>query len=258
MSSQMRHPVLDLPYFDEYRLVFDPSLNRIPDTCDQQAVHGFFCSPLECTNRYLESLLDAALSEGRRPVFQFCRTYGRLAWITTRFDARHIFFFRAPRDQWASCYSFQFDYFLPMFCAIAAQRPAPHRRILDRCLNQPLPRASHFTGLLGNSSIYKLLRRACKFARGLSLGDLYRVFYSEWRFALAAGMHYCPEVVDVNRLSEDSAYRERIAESWQISLDGCRVPRYEQRPLSNAEMADIEAEIESAFGLARSEQARAS
>ena len=257
MAGLMRHPVLDRPYFDEYRLVVDPRTNRIPNTCDQQAVHRFFGMPLECTNLYLESLLAAARSEGRRPVLQFCRTYGRLAWLTSHFDARHVFSFRDPRDQWASCYSFNFDYFLPLFCAIAAQRPAAHRRLLDCRLSRPLPRATHFTGLLRDSTIHKLLSRACKFARTLSASDLYRVFYSEWLFALAAGRSYCDEVVDMNRLSEDSSYRERIAESWQTPLDGCRVPRYERRPLSNSELADIEAETKLAFGLAPMERARA-
>jgi len=242
LANVMHHPQLERPYFEEFVDLIDPRVGRIPWARERHTIREFFSPKDVRVERYLQSMLDLAKRRDRRAVLQFCRTYGRLPWLRRAFDVRHAYVFRAPRDQWMSCLSVGPEYFLPLFCVIAALRDQDYRKALSAKLTIPLPSRGWLFGWLYPIKIEKVLKRANAYVRQLTDADLYRIFYGEWLLAMRLGEKYCEDIVDMNRLSEDADYRRQVEEAWQVSLVDCRIPRYDTYRLSASEMLEIEAE----------------
>ncbi|MGQ9797531.1 MAG: hypothetical protein ACUVR9_14345, partial [Desulfosoma sp.] len=92
-----RHPRLDKPYFQELLDVW-PAWK---DTLDQSAIYdAYFPAPGQDFGiGYWQALVNAAQG---RPVFQECRTSGRIGAIKARLGGYHIYLWRNPWDQWWS------------------------------------------------------------------------------------------------------------------------------------------------------------
>ncbi len=102
------HPHLDKPYFDEYLRLMSARSVGAPHY--EQAFDLDRFSPLDAgmqlkLKRYLDGLLQAAQQDDQVAVLKFCRSMGRLPWITQTYpDALHVAVLRNPAAQWASAW----------------------------------------------------------------------------------------------------------------------------------------------------------
>lgn len=231
---------MDLPYFEEYR----PLRRRwggVRGYHARFAFHDFFREHNEALAKYFRMLLASAAAEGRQGMFKLCRSYGRLGAMRREFSGRHAYLIRNPRDQWQSYMLKGRPYWMAMTCVIAALRPGPASDLSAR-LSRPLPTYLRCLRFFGPLSVGYLLGAGKRYCRSLSAADTYRIFHHEWRLAHDAAAQHCQVLIDVDRLSVDTAYRAQVEEQFDLRLDGCRVKHYERYELPPGQMSEIEAE----------------
>ena len=99
LSSYLRHPELDKPYFFEFNHLAS-EIGRLfhKKFCYDQ----YFLSETDDVTdlkAYISMLIQGAKG---RPVFQFCRSSGRVKNLKAEYAGTHIFLWRNPWDQWWS------------------------------------------------------------------------------------------------------------------------------------------------------------
>jgi hypothetical protein len=203
-AETSHHPALDAPYFSEYRPLIEDG--RIGLFQPEFSYRRFFLSAEDqepALRRYLQMLIEHAGERNRKAVLGFSRSLGRVGWLKQNFDAVHLRISRNPRRQWASIHhqraKYRNPYFLVNQFLISGQnRTHPALRPLIERYDIPLIQTSCVSN---DIALYQ------KIFDGIGSHIAYMVFYYLWRLTQAMAEPHCEILVDVDRLSSDSAYR---------------------------------------------------
>lgn len=213
----LRHPALNRPYFWEFYQVKDDlsGLFRKSFSYDDFFVEASSGLP-EDQSRYFGLLISTAKG---LPVFQFCRSAGRIGAIKRTFGGGHIHLWREPCNQW---WSFKVNnYFDPAVQLIYNAHGLP----------PVLEEARRRCGIVEfhSDDIEEEFEHARRHPLGASTN--YFVFYALWLYAYLEGEKYADITISIDRLSTDEVYRDAILQSLTLlGIDGlyfsdCSVPR---------------------------------
>jgi hypothetical protein len=214
LLQQLRHPRMELPYFHELRAVWPAWKNKL----SSYAIYGGYFAPpnTDIGVSYWRALIDAA--EGR-PVFQECRTAGRIGAINQQLGGFHIYLWRNPWDQWLS-YKIDRYFDVANQLIIGASNSPPV--ILQ--LNRALASETRAPIDLPESFAYFWLKP-------LSSEESYLVFYTLWCLGLQEGAQHAHLMLNIDRLSDSPAYRfemqSQLAETGidRIDFVDCQIPQ---------------------------------
>ena len=213
-AQLLRHPKIEGSYFKELQNAW-PAWK---DAINEQIIYdAYFTGVNENIGiAYWRVLADAAHG---RPVFQECRTAGRIGAINSQIGGRHIYLWRNPWDQWWS-------YKVAPYFDIANQ-------LIIHARHAPQPVQNMLTTL--DLSVYKNEDLAGAFAfygeRPLTSEQSYLVFYLLWCLALREGMAHADLMLNIDHLSDSAAYQSEIQVRLRgigisgIDISDCRVPQ---------------------------------
>lgn len=214
LTTQLRHPDLDKPYFYEFYLLAEAvgRLFRKGFSYDQ------YFSPTVEDNLALKTYFTALVEGAQgRPVFQCCRSAGRVAKLKPECpDAKHIFLWRNPWDQWWS-YKLGFDT-NNLLIANATNPPEFIQSIKEKLQIPEFHDADTFKEYTFFSSHW------------LDAAGSYMLFYALWFHAMIEALPHCDLSVSIDRLSHSNAYRtETLAKLGHLGIHGldfhdCSVP----------------------------------
>jgi hypothetical protein len=221
-----RHPVLDRPYFDEYRNVV--TWRGLPRFDESFALARYFPAA-DLAGReieYLSSLAGAALQRGTRPVFGCSRSLGRVEQLRQGLGGVHLVARRDPIQQWLSCRSFRVNtgsyYFEGCHFLILALAPRDSDAgRMARRLGIPRPPQTHV-----RRQLQWLRRRLGQWSDELS----YRAFRAVHVLSYRRALRVADFVLDLDELTQ-FAERRATAQSallkltgLEIDLSDCRAP----------------------------------
>jgi hypothetical protein len=232
--SFAHHPPLDAPYLEEFRPLIGGNgsesgfgIRRFP----AHLTFGRYCATSDDSlpelENYLADLASLAACRGRRPVYGFVRTDMRVAWFRARMQGTHVFIRREPRCQFLSMLRQAVQgnpYFLQ-------RGPVILRHNIVAPAFAPLLAAIDLAALPDSPGLSEAFRS--KRVDEKLLRSLYFIFYFMWRLARQVGEAQCDLAIDIDRLSQDEAYRRDIEirlgdlVGMDISFSDCRVERYD-------------------------------
>lgn len=207
-----RHPPIGKPYFQELHDTW-PAWK---DALTESAVYSAYFAPpgMDIGIDYWRALIEAARG---RPVFQECRTASRIAAIKDRLGGCHIYLWRNPWDQWWSHKATPYFDIANQLIVNAVQAPGPVvalRRAIDF-------EASDDQDIAHAFSYFE--------SRPLPATKSYLLFYLLWCLALRHGTEHAHHAINIDRLTESSAYRAEVRDGLARSGIGgldftdCRV-----------------------------------
>jgi len=210
----LRHPKINGSYFKELQEVWPVW----KDVINEQIIYDAYFSgeDEEIGVSYWRALAVAAHS---RPVFQECRTSGRIGAIKSQIGGYHIYLWRNPWDQW---WSYKVTpYFDAANQLIIRARNAPEPvRLMMADLVLPAYRESDLAGAF---AFYGL--------RPLDSERSYLIFYMLWCLGLKEGTTQADLLLSIDRLSDSIDYRAEVrARLRDVGIDGidfsdCRIPQ---------------------------------
>ncbi|WP_127476938.1 hypothetical protein [Sulfurivermis fontis] len=209
-----RHAMLDTGYYFELHAVW-PAWRSVFQL--SSVIRGYFAPhDVDIGIAYWQSLIDASKD---RPVFQECRTSGRIGAIKAALGGYHIYLWRNPWDQWWS-------YKVTPYFDTANQ-------LIIRAPNAPASVALLRKELGLEDDMPEDLSEA--FAhygrRPLTSEHSYLIFYLLWCLGLREGLAHADLLLNIDRLSDSPGYREEIQVVLQqagipdIDFSDCRVPQ---------------------------------
>lgn len=210
----LRHPHIGKNYFQELYDVWPAWQNTIAE-CSIYA--NYFVPPeADIGIPYWRSLIQA--SKGR-PVFQECRTPGRIGAIKAAIGGFHIYLWRNPWDQWWS-------YKVAPYFDTANQLivRAPHAP-------EPVIRLRQALGMEDDAPAGVAAALEYFGARPQNSEKSYLVFYMLWCLGLREGMRHADVMLNIDRLSDSSAYRDETLDALReagvsgLDLSDCHVPQ---------------------------------
>ncbi|WDZ80925.1 glycosyltransferase (plasmid) [Ensifer adhaerens] len=155
---------------------------------------------------YIKTLINAA---PRRPILQCTRTIGRVQWLKSNFESKHIFLLRNPWDQW---YSYKVDKYIsstPQIIVSQSDTPevltdvASHRGVLP---------------LQGTNVNEKL---AFAYTHPLPPESDYALFFAVWAYSFVLSKRHCDVIVDMDSICSDPAYRGAALQALaEVGLEG--------------------------------------
>lgn len=210
----LRHPPLSGGYFTELHGAW-PAWR---DALKQHHLYdAYFAAPgTDAGQAFWQAL--AAASPGR-PVFQDCRSSGRMAALKAALGGVHLYLWRNPWDQWWSYkVSPYFDHTTQFF--LHARGAPGVLRVLRQRWQLKAPPTDVMSGF-------------AHFERH-PMGDTasYQAFYALWCLALRAGWEQAHLLLNIDQLSDTAARRsDALAQLARLGLDGldltnCRVPQH--------------------------------
>lgn len=213
-AQLLRHPALDKPYFYEFysradivgryfRKEFSYDKFFLSDKADISDLKAYFLALI-------------AASPGI-PVFQCCRSTGRVRLCRRECGGRHIFLWRNAWDQWWS-YKLGFD---------------SHNLLIVNSINSPnflkklksdlgLPEV-HLPDTFAEFEYYN--------SHALTARQSYMIFYSLWCHAMLEALPFCDLSINIDSLSARQEYRENtLMQLRDLGIDGldfsdCQMPR---------------------------------
>ena len=202
------HPPLDAPYFDEYRPFLQASTRGVAGYRKSFGIDRFASEPdaqFPALQAYLRNLCERTVEQRRVPVFKFCRSSGRLAWLKAAFaDALHVGVLRNPASQFASGWLLSQQWSNPFFVAapfrvLGLNQSEPLvRQALDACGVSLPPVASM------SDDAYAM---ACEqFARTAEGNNAYRAFIALWILCALRIAQGVDLLVDIDRLGQSRDY----------------------------------------------------
>lgn len=212
----LRHPEMDKPYMYEFEPVKEAVLSLYrPGFAYQEYFNASEQGEAELL-AYLKALQDGARG---RPVFQFCRSAGRVRMLRERMPGTHLFLLRNPWDQWWSYRSDPYFFSRNLFIVSAPSAPA---------WLQPLKQAA---GLPPLTDVSAEARHDFYSNRRLAPEGSYLLFYALWCHAMLEAVPECHLLIDMDRLSCEQDYcqwaigalKEQGVEG--VDLSDCTVPR---------------------------------
>ena len=219
----LRHPYIGEGYFHELMMIWPAWKNMLPG----DAVYdGYFSPPnIDIGIPYLQTLIQVARG---RPVFQECRTSGRISTLKRTLGGFHIYLFRNPWDQWWSYKINRYFDVANLLIINAPNAPTPVRLAREALSIEDWTHSNVEYGFQYYWEKY------------LSSEESYLVFYLIWCLGLSEGMRYADLLLSIDRLTDSSSYRIEIQNQLkgvcidEIDFSDCRVPqgRYLDQDLS--------------------------
>ena len=213
-AQLLRHPELDGSYFKELQETWPAWKDVITEPVIYDA---YFLGEEENIGiPYWQALSEAARG---RPVFQECRTSGRIGAIKSRMGGHHIYLWRNPWDQWWSYKVTPYFDVANQLILHANHAPQPVRHLLA-ALHLPAYEGGDLSGAF---DFYG--------SRPPPSEQSYQVFYLLWCLALREGAQHADVLLNIDRLSDSQGYREETLLRLQdAGIDGihfsdCRVPQ---------------------------------
>lgn len=231
-AKLLRHPNLDQSYFLELIETW-PAWR---DSVQGRYIYDAYFSKNERESgiQFWKSLIGAAKG---RPVFQECRTSGRIKAIKQALGGSHIYLWRNPWDQWWSYKVNGYFDTINQLIAHASQPPAP-LRVMLAALGLPRYESNDLSGSL-----------AFYGERPLTSEQSYLIFYMLWCLALKEGGGAADLLLNIDRLSESATYQDEVQTELSrmginsISFADSRVPQgiytYEERLFFDAAEARV-------------------
>ena len=172
---------------------------------------------------YLTGLLRHAATQGRRPLFKFCRGFLRQRWLRTVLDPVSVFLARCPAGMAASYARIGGGaYFYSGYLRVLVDnRTDPHFAELHRFVAQAHPEYASAGEALAASD--RLLLTVSQETRE----DVFLFF---WALALAANADSDILILDANALGADAASRAKSAEALRHHI-GLKVDLSDAVPL---------------------------
>lgn len=214
-SSHLRHPALKKPYFDE----FFPLAEIIGNLFRKEFSYDeYFLSEKNADTdliTYFSALIDGAMG---RPVFQCCRTAGRVAPLKSGCSGIHLFLWRNPWDQW---WSYKLDIYFDKSNLLIANSPSAPAFIqkLRKDLEIETFHSSDFW--IENEYIGR---------QRLDASGSYMLFYALWCHSMLEGRPHCDAMINIDRLSVSDSYQAEIVASLSdmgingIDFSDCATP----------------------------------
>ncbi len=206
------HPTLTAPYFNEYRPFIQDNMHGVAgyrksfgtDRFGPSADAGF-----SALHAYLKNLHDQTTSEGKIPVFKFCRSLGRLPWFKSAFpQVMHAVVVRNPASQFASGWLLHQQWNNPFFVA------APFR-VLG--LNQGEPIVKQVIEACGVrlppvpvTSVDEYAAACEQYVRTVDGDNAYRGFMAMWILCAVRSLDQADLLVDLDRLGQSPAYASAL------------------------------------------------
>ena len=210
----LRHPEVDGAYFRELQEIWPAWKDVITEPIIYDAY--FLGEKEDIGIPYWQALAEAARG---RPVFQECRTSGRIGFIKCQMGGYHIFLWRNPWDQWWSYKVAPYFDVANQLIIHASQAPQPIQRMLAY-LQLPVYKGKDIAGAF-----------AFYGDRPLTSEQSYLVFYMLWCLALREGVNHADMLLNIDRLSDSVAYQSEVT-NWleRAGLGGldftdCSVPQ---------------------------------
>jgi hypothetical protein len=228
-AAYLRHPDVGGGYFKE---LFD-CWSTWREFISADAVYrGFFAAPgVDDGVSYWKALSEGAV---RRPVFQECRSFGRIAALRHAVGGAHVFLWRNPWDQW---WSYKVD---PYFdCALKLTVTAPGSPSPVLLMRSALRLEELSQGDLLDQFDSVRMRPA-------SSSDSYTMFFMLWCVSLINGLRYSDVILSIDSLSNLLSYRADSVQALagfgidNVSFDDCKIPQAD----FTAEDADFFAPLE--------------
>ena len=195
-SLLLRHPGLQRPYFWEFHEVRDA---MAPLFKKEMSYDWFFMREndprFSDISAYFQSLITAARG---RPMFQCCRSFGRVAALRNTFGGTHIHLWRNPWDQW---WSYQVDEYFEATTQLifnAQNLPPVLAAVKDLCRIKNCHREEiepEFAWAQSNP---------------LTSRESYLAFYGLWLYSLLEIEKSANLSINIDLLSSSKAYRERV------------------------------------------------
>lgn len=214
VNAALRHPQLDRPYFAE----FMPIREEVARLFSRHFPYdSFFLTETDAEpdlRRYLELLIMRAQG---RPVFQFCRSTGRIGWLRRNFTARHLFLWRHPWDQWWS-YKVTSYFDVANLLILNSDAIPPVFEEIRSVLNF---RPYHDTTLEKEYNYFD--------SHGLTVADSYLLFFALWYYTMYEGLRSSDVIISIDELSNSEEYRKytlgRLEECGINGVDfsGCQI-----------------------------------
>ena len=207
------HPPLAAPYFEEYRPFLRESARGVAGYQRRFSLDRFAHVPdadFAPLQAYLRNLCEHSNEQGRVPVFKFCRSSGRLPWLTQAFpQAMHVGVLRNPASQFASGWLLSRQWSNPFFVA------APFR-VLGLNQAEPLVRqAIEICGVslppaaANSEDAYAV---ACEhYARTAEGNNAYRAFVALWILCALRMADGVDLLVDIDRLGASRDYAANLS-----------------------------------------------
>ncbi|MDD2768537.1 MAG: hypothetical protein PHT19_07365 [Methylococcus sp.] len=214
LQKLLRHPALDRPYFIELYEVF-PCWKAVLRPEIVYADYFGNCA-IDQTVFYLQALVNASQ---QRVVIQECRTPVRMSLLKQQLGGIHIHLWRNPWDQWWSLKVA--DYFNVIYQIILNADLPP----------EPIERLKSYIGFVSCPS--KDLSAQFQFYkfRRLSPEASYLVSFMLLMLALIDAENVVDFDINIDRLSSDPEYRQRIQSSLElkgvegVDFSDCASPR---------------------------------
>jgi hypothetical protein len=208
----LRHPSETACYFSELHEVWEAWKDIVTDFSSYNAY--FAPKNGDIGIAYLEALVSS--SKGR-PVFQECRSAGRIKEFCQALGGFHIYLWRNPWDQW---WSYKVT---PYFDAanqiiINACEPPEAVQILRRSLQLEDYQADEIATALSHFM-----------QNPMSSEESYCVFYLLWCLGLYEGIKNANMLLNIDQLSDSDDYRTKILSQLSeqnidgLSFDDCNI-----------------------------------
>jgi len=213
-AQLLRHPKINAPYFKELQETWPVW----KDVINERIIYdAYFSGKVEEIGVSYWSAL--AVAADGRPVFQECRTSGRIGAIKAHLGGYHIYLWRNPWDQWWSYKVAPYFDVANQLIIHAPKAPEPVRLMIA---DLALP-AYRENDLAGAFSFYG--------SRPLSSECSYLIFYMLWCLGQKEGTTHADLMLSIDRLSDSLEYREEmLAQLKGVGIDGldfsdCRIPQ---------------------------------
>jgi len=214
LVEDLRHPSLNANYYHELVQIWPAWKNCL----EEKAVYdGYFAPPDQDVGvKYLQALVQAAKGV---PMFQECRTAGRIARIKTEIGGIHIYLWRNPWDQWWSYKVSRYFDVANLLIINAPNAPLPVRHLrhamnIEECIHDSI--AEGFTYYWNKPS---------------TAAESYLIFYLLWCLGLHEGIKSADLMLSIDRLSDSADYQSVVQTRLKgagiegLDFSDCRIPQ---------------------------------
>lgn len=207
----MRHPELDKPVFYEVASVAQAWKEKITYS---SIFDGYFGSDQADNGvEFFQAILNE-VKDGR-PVFEECRTSGRIGLLRERLGGFHIYLWRNPWDQWWS------------------YKTIDHLDYQNREIINAPTHINAIAKLRSNLGFQKpYINTDLQVQDGVFTSEeSYLTFYLLWLLGLHEGMKHAHMLISIDKLTESEIYRKeiqaRLVENGINGIDfsDCQIPQ---------------------------------
>ena len=211
----LRHPKLEKTHTYEFHVVADALVRLFHHEFSYDLYFSTDKKNLADLTAYFTALRDGAQG---RPVFQCCRTTGRVKYLKDVFAGIHIFLWRNPWDQW---WSYKKDHYFDsrnLFISGASELPG-FLVALKKELNIP-----------DFLNVNPAVKHAYYTSRLLDSTGSYKLFYALWCHAMLEAKPQCDLSISIDELSTSNSYRNETLEKLGqlgvagIDFEDCSIP----------------------------------